>query len=211
MRYNGCHLKVLLANSYSESFLELPRKSAESIDFFSPDLQTHETWKSCLNVLYKIILNFPSYKISDQLKSHWSAHWMKSVRIWSFCGPYLIQMRENTDQKISEYRHFSRCGWRYQEDSKWRKFRMFTYLFAQFLFEEFCIFHWSEHDVIAHLRFITWFLYLEKYRHFTWFPGVKMRYFSQCFKTENLNKIKPPFKKHHFIIGFIFIIASWYH
>ena len=33
---------------------------------------------------------------------------MKSVRIWSFFGPYLVQMRENTDQKSSKYGHFSR-------------------------------------------------------------------------------------------------------
>ena len=33
---------------------------------------------------------------------------MKSVRIRSFSGPYLVRMRENTDQKNSEYEHFSR-------------------------------------------------------------------------------------------------------
>ena len=33
---------------------------------------------------------------------------MKSVRIWSFSGPYSVRMRENTDQKNSEYGHFSR-------------------------------------------------------------------------------------------------------
>ena len=33
---------------------------------------------------------------------------MKSVRIWSFSGPYPARMRENTDQKNSEYGHFSR-------------------------------------------------------------------------------------------------------
>ena len=35
-------------------------------------------------------------------------HFMKSVRIWSFSGPYSVQMRKNTDQKNSEYRQFSR-------------------------------------------------------------------------------------------------------
>ena len=36
---------------------------------------------------------------------------MESVRIWSFSGRkslYSVQMRENTDQKNSEYVHFSR-------------------------------------------------------------------------------------------------------
>ena len=33
---------------------------------------------------------------------------MKSVPIQSFSGPYSVGMREYTDQKNSEYRHFSR-------------------------------------------------------------------------------------------------------
>ena len=33
---------------------------------------------------------------------------MKSVRIGRFSGPYSVQMGENTDQKNSEYRRFSR-------------------------------------------------------------------------------------------------------
>ena len=33
---------------------------------------------------------------------------MESVGIWSFSGPYSVQMRENKDQKNSEYGHFSR-------------------------------------------------------------------------------------------------------
>ena len=53
-----------------------------------------------------------------------STHCVKSARIWSFSGPYFphsdwirrdthispysVRMRENTDQKNSEYRHFSR-------------------------------------------------------------------------------------------------------
>ena len=39
---------------------------------------------------------------------------MKSVRIQSFSGPYLVRMQENTDQKNSEYVHFlhSECGFR---------------------------------------------------------------------------------------------------
>ena len=35
-------------------------------------------------------------------------HYVESVRIWSFFGPYSVQMRENTDQKSSKYGHFSR-------------------------------------------------------------------------------------------------------
>ena len=31
-----------------------------------------------------------------------------STRIRSFTGPYSVQMRENTDQKTSKFRHFSR-------------------------------------------------------------------------------------------------------
>ena len=35
-------------------------------------------------------------------------HCVKSVRIRSFSGPYSVRMREYTDQKNSEYEHFSR-------------------------------------------------------------------------------------------------------
>ena len=35
-------------------------------------------------------------------------HCVKSVRIRSFSGPYSVRMWENTDQKTSEYGHFSR-------------------------------------------------------------------------------------------------------
>ena len=35
-------------------------------------------------------------------------HCVKSVRIRSFSVPYSVRMQENTDQKISEYGHFSR-------------------------------------------------------------------------------------------------------
>ena len=37
-------------------------------------------------------------------------HCVKSVRIRSFSGPYSVQMREKTNQKNSEYGHFSRSG-----------------------------------------------------------------------------------------------------
>ena len=35
-------------------------------------------------------------------------HCVESVRIRSFSGPYSVRKRENTDQKNSEYGHFSR-------------------------------------------------------------------------------------------------------
>ena len=31
-----------------------------------------------------------------------------SVDVWSLSGPYSVQMRKNTDEKDSEYVHFSR-------------------------------------------------------------------------------------------------------
>ena len=39
---------------------------------------------------------------------NFSIHCVKSVRIRSFSGQYSIRMRENTDQRNSEYEHFSR-------------------------------------------------------------------------------------------------------
>ena len=38
----------------------------------------------------------------------WPRHCVKSVRIWSYSGPYSVQIRENTNQNNSEYGHFSR-------------------------------------------------------------------------------------------------------
>ena len=40
------------------------------------------------------------------------AHCVKNVGIWSFSGPYSVRMRENTDQKNSEYGHFQCSGYR---------------------------------------------------------------------------------------------------
>ena len=37
---------------------------------------------------------------------------MKSVRIRSYSGQYLVRMRENTDQENSEYEHFLRSEYR---------------------------------------------------------------------------------------------------
>ena len=41
---------------------------------------------------------------------HAYVHSVKSFRIRSFFGPYSVQIRENKDQKISKYRHFSHNG-----------------------------------------------------------------------------------------------------
>ena len=38
-------------------------------------------------------------------------HCVKSVRVWSFSGPYSVRMRENAVQKISEYGHFLRSDY----------------------------------------------------------------------------------------------------
>ena len=38
----------------------------------------------------------------------YSNHCLKSVRIWSFSGPYSVWMWENKDQKNSKYGYFSR-------------------------------------------------------------------------------------------------------
>ena len=35
------------------------------------------------------------------------SHCVESVRFRSYSGPYSVQIRENTDQNNSEYRHFS--------------------------------------------------------------------------------------------------------
>ena len=35
-------------------------------------------------------------------------HCVKSARVWSFCGSYFPAFGMNTDQKNSEYGHFSR-------------------------------------------------------------------------------------------------------
>ena len=57
-------------------------------------------------------------KLKKQNSKTFNFHWVKSVRIWSFSGPYFhvslristysVQMREKTDQKNSKYGHFSR-------------------------------------------------------------------------------------------------------
>ena len=43
-----------------------------------------------------------------QFKSLNINHFVKSVHIWSYSGPYSVQLRQNTDQNNSEYGHFSR-------------------------------------------------------------------------------------------------------
>ena len=46
-------------------------------------------------------------------------HCMISVRIRSFSGPYSVRMRENANQKNSEYGHFSRSG--HHSTSLWKE------------------------------------------------------------------------------------------
>ena len=36
------------------------------------------------------------------------SNYVKSVCIWSYSGPYLVLMRENTEQNNSKYEHFLR-------------------------------------------------------------------------------------------------------
>ena len=43
---------------------------------------------------------------SIKLQQQDNRHCVKSIRIRSFSGPYLVRMRENTDQKNSEYEYF---------------------------------------------------------------------------------------------------------
>ena len=59
------------------------------------------------------ILNFfmcsihsPTISIKRSLPH--SLHCVKSVRIWSYSGPYFPAFRLNTDQNNSEYGHFLR-------------------------------------------------------------------------------------------------------
>ena len=51
------------------------------------------------------ITQIKSQRITDHL------HYVKSVRIRSYFGPYSVQMRENTDQNNSKYGHFLRSAW----------------------------------------------------------------------------------------------------
>ena len=43
------------------------------------------------------------------------SHYVEDVQIWSFSGPYSVRMWENTDQKNSEYGHFSRSVENYKQ------------------------------------------------------------------------------------------------
>ena len=48
--------------------------------------------------------------IINVCSEQWTIHCMKRVHIQSFSGPYLVRMRENTDQKNSKHGHFSGSG-----------------------------------------------------------------------------------------------------
>ena len=64
--------------------------------------------------IFQMAVEFYTYKIylrnNTYLCPSSNIHCVKSVRIRSFSGPYFFafRMRENTDQKNSEYGHFSR-------------------------------------------------------------------------------------------------------
>ena len=65
------------------------------------------TWNwSLISMLSEYTRNQNIYSTSQYLKKD---HWVKSVRIRSFSGPYSVKMRVNANQKNSENRHFSRC------------------------------------------------------------------------------------------------------
>ena len=60
-------------------------------------------------------------------KMHFT-HCVKSVRIRSFSGPYSVRMRENADQKNSEYGHFSRSG--HHSTSLWKEI-LFSEMYSE--------------------------------------------------------------------------------
>ena len=47
------------------------------------------------------------YILRSDTGKHWNKHCVKNVRIQSYSGPYPVRMRENSDQKNSEYGDFS--------------------------------------------------------------------------------------------------------
>ena len=58
------------------------------------------------NMFHIRITNLMNLSVSSI--SCFPSHYVKSVCILSFTGPYSVWMQENTDQKNSEYGHFSR-------------------------------------------------------------------------------------------------------
>ena len=73
---------------YMEIFIHEPRNKISKISVESLNLSPFQSFQ-LLNVYHQL-------------------HCLKSVRIWDFSGPYSVWIRENTDQKNSEYRHLSR-------------------------------------------------------------------------------------------------------
>ena len=83
---------------------ELPQKLRKNTLFLSLVC-------TCIWILKKMSRTFKfQYLVSMWEIQEWnfSIHCVKSVRIRSFSGQYSIRMRENTDQRNSEYEHFSR-------------------------------------------------------------------------------------------------------
>ena len=70
--------------------------------FFKEHLRTELLLKAPLNIIFP---TFPFVFVSLIISQK---NYVESVRNRSFSGPYWVQMWENTDQKNSEYRHFSR-------------------------------------------------------------------------------------------------------
>ena len=62
------------------------------------------------NIIYETVNAVKCTKLTKCTKvfMHQTTHRVKSVCIRSFCGPYAVRMRENTDQRNSEYGHFLR-------------------------------------------------------------------------------------------------------
>ena len=70
-------------------------------------------WKTVLIFIYAIFMTnqdlicITPFQQGEQTRNLNSFHCIKSVRIRRFSSPYLVRMRENTDQKNSTYEHFS--------------------------------------------------------------------------------------------------------
>ena len=56
------------------------------------------TWLQLIYLMRLFLMAFFNYTLT--------LHCVKSVCVWSFCGPYSARMRGNADQKNSEYEHF---------------------------------------------------------------------------------------------------------
>ena len=109
IRRSGCFLLTqILVNTMSRNihglFWKLPGDLAKDNYFIrshndSRKLFANASKGSCFFILLIMV------------PKHVDVHCLKSVRIRSFSGPYSVLMLENTDQKNSEYGHFSCSDW----------------------------------------------------------------------------------------------------